>query len=101
MLRRSGDKTASAGGSARNGVGAITVSRVTRMCARPGCHARATATLDYDYQAGVAHLTALADEPHPMFYDLCEDHAERLRLPLGWQLIDERGGPGTLFHLAG
>ncbi len=28
--------------------------------------------------------------PHPMQYDLCELHAERLSVPNGWMLVDER-----------
>lgn len=74
---------------------------MTRMCARPGCHSSAGATLSYDYANSTAWLAKFAPEGHPMAYDLCVDHADRLRLPKGWQLIDERGDPGTLFHLAG
>jgi hypothetical protein len=61
----------------------------------------ASATLTYEYATGTAWLTPLVAEGHPMLYDLCADHADRLRLPNGWQLLDERGEPGTLFHLAG
>jgi Protein of unknown function (DUF3499) len=28
--------------------------------------------------------------PHPMQYDLCELHTERLSVPKGWTLVDER-----------
>lgn len=74
---------------------------MTRLCARPGCHSVAAATLTYDYGSSTAWLGRLADEAHPMVYDLCGEHADRLRLPLGWDLLDQRGEPGTLFHLAG
>ncbi len=74
---------------------------MTRLCARPGCHSVAAATLSYDYRNSTAWLAVLADEGHPMVYDLCAEHADRLRLPQGWHLVDERGEPGTLFHLAG
>ncbi len=34
-------------------------------------------------------MSALAP-PHPMQYDLCELHTERLSVPQGWKLVDER-----------
>lgn len=47
------------------------------------------ATLTYHYASGVATLEHLA-APHPMQYDLCEPHAERLTVPNGWTLVDQR-----------
>jgi hypothetical protein len=50
----------------------------------------AAATLTYDYSASTAWLAAPETEPHPMNHDLCERHADGLRVPQGWQLQDER-----------
>jgi hypothetical protein len=50
----------------------------------------ATATLTYDYAGQVAELEPLNVEAHPMRYDLCGDHADALRVPMGWTLVDRR-----------
>lgn len=47
------------------------------------------ATLTYDYAGRTAVIDRLS-APHPMQYDLCEVHAERLSVPNGWQRIDRR-----------
>jgi hypothetical protein len=65
---------------------------VTRACARPGCAEIAAATLTYDYAARTTWIDALADDSHPMSYDLCAPHAEALTVPQGWRLEDRRGG---------
>lgn len=49
------------------------------------------ATLTYDYAASVATLDELAPS-HPMHYDLCPGHADRLTVPRGWRLVDRRAG---------
>jgi hypothetical protein len=63
---------------------------MSRHCARPGCNASAEATLTYDYEGRLAWIELLATEPHPMAYDLCETHADRLSVPVGWALQDRR-----------
>lgn len=63
---------------------------MTRQCARPGCSAYACATLAYDYHQRVTWIDPLADESHPMAYDLCHDHAQALTVPRGWRLEDRR-----------
>ena len=50
------------------------------------------ATLSYSYADGVVYLEELSAEDHPMVHDLCRQHAEGLRVPLGWELRDERQG---------
>ena len=65
---------------------------MTRACARPACAEAATATFVYDYQTRTTWLDALAGERHPMAYDLCSAHADGLRVPRGWKLVDRRGG---------
>ncbi|WP_436792950.1 DUF3499 family protein [Actinospongicola halichondriae] len=62
---------------------------MSASCSRPGCQRAPSATLTYDYASGTATIGALA-APHPMQYDLCELHAERLSVPNGWSLVDER-----------
>ncbi len=61
----------------------------SRTCAKPGCNVSASATLTYDYAGRVATVDHLAP-PHPMQYDLCGRHAERLSVPNGWDLVDRR-----------
>ncbi len=62
---------------------------MSASCSRPGCQRSPTATLTYDYAAQTASLDRLA-APHPMQYDLCDQHAERLSVPVGWSLVDNR-----------
>jgi hypothetical protein len=52
--------------------------------------ADATVTLSYDYEGRVVWLVALTEESHPMVHDLCADHGDRLSVPRGWMLRDER-----------
>lgn len=63
---------------------------MSRTCARPGCNGTAAATLTYDYGAKSVWLESLTAEAHPMRHDLCAEHADRLRVPVGWQLDDRR-----------
>lgn len=63
---------------------------MSRHCARPGCNASAEATLTFDYDERTAWVELLAEEGHPMAYDLCEVHADRLSVPVGWALQDRR-----------
>jgi len=60
-----------------------------RLCARPGCSARATATLGFQYANSTAWLDDLAD-PEPSTIDLCTRHADRLVPPVGWVGHDRR-----------
>ncbi len=63
---------------------------MSRVCARPGCAEPAVATLTYDYASRSGWLDPLADERHPMTYDLCVAHAGALTVPRGWDLQDRR-----------
>lgn len=62
----------------------------SRTCAKPSCNVSATTTLTYDYSGSTVWIEPLAAEAHPMRYDLCADHADHLRVPVGWVLQDER-----------
>lgn len=48
------------------------------------------ATLSYAYADSAVVLEDLAPEAHPMVHDLCDRHADTLRVPLGWDLMDRR-----------
>ncbi len=73
------------------------LSRVAaRPCARPGCPAPATATLNYRYSSREVWLLGLAPERIPGAYDLCRPHAERTQPPQGWELVDQRDGEDDL-----
>lgn len=63
---------------------------MSRQCARPGCSTTASATLAYDYAQRTSWLVPLAEERHPMSYDLCDVHADSLTVPRGWRLDDRR-----------
>jgi len=63
---------------------------VSRTCARPGCRRDAVATLSYAYAERVVWVEALSVEAHPMTHDLCVDHADNLRVPVGWDRRDRR-----------
>ena len=63
---------------------------MNRHCSRPGCSTQADATLVYDYGRAVVTLEWLADSAHPMSYDLCADHTQRLVVPNGWTVDDHR-----------
>jgi hypothetical protein len=62
-----------------------------RQCARPMCSALATTTLSYDYAGQTVWLDSLHDDAHPARHDLCGRHADRLSVPNGWSLVDQRG----------
>lgn len=63
---------------------------MSRTCARPGCDRVAVSTLSYNYGERVVWVDDLSAEAHPMVHDLCDDHAEMLRIPLGWERRDGR-----------
>lgn len=58
-----------------------------RRCSRTACPANAAATLTYVYADSKAVLGPLATESEPHHYDLCTEHAERLTVPRGWQVV--------------
>ena len=63
---------------------------MSRICARPGCHRHAVATLSYSYRDGVVWIEELAPEAHPMVHDLCAEHADHMNVPRGWECRDRR-----------
>lgn len=71
-------------------------------CARTGCAKRARAVLSFDPGAATARLVDLTDDDVGAAR-LCTEHADRIRVPSGWTLTDERteepDGLGVLLGL--
>ena len=74
-----------------------TLGPVSASCSRPACQRSPAATLTYDYASRVATVDHLAPW-HPMQYDLCAEHTERLSVPNGWSLVDRRIGNVVDLH---
>ena len=60
-----------------------------RSCTKMGCRWPAAATLSYRYTTAEVWLSDLAED-HPSTHDLCPHHADALRVPRGWTLVDDR-----------
>ena len=74
----------------QNGIGSPIVKR-TRGCSRSGCTRLAVATLTYVYSDSTAVVGPLASMAEPHSYDLCEEHAVRLTVPRGWEVLRHAG----------
>lgn len=59
----------------------------SRKCTRAACGRPAVATLTYDYGDSVAVLGPLATYAEPHTYDMCREHAARLSVPQGWEVV--------------
>jgi hypothetical protein len=62
-----------------------------RKCSRTGCLQPAVATLTYAYSDSTAVVGPLATASEPHSYDLCEEHALRLTVPKGWEVVRHEG----------
>lgn len=62
-----------------------------RRCSRTGCVNPAVATLTYAYADSTAVVGPLATYSEPHSYDLCSEHALRLTVPLGWEVVRHEG----------
>ena len=58
-----------------------------RRCSRTACARKASATLTYVYSDQTAVLGPLATFAEPHCYDLCDQHAEHLSAPRGWEVL--------------
>ena len=56
-------------------------------CCKPGCGAPTAARLTYDHGGATAWVDDPGDEGG---WSLCASHADRLRLPTGWTMVDRR-----------
>jgi hypothetical protein len=74
--------------------------RYARRCTRTGCVKPAVATLTYAYSDLTAVVGPLASFAEPHSYDLCEDHALRLTVPRGWEVMRHQGEfPAPIPHV--
>ncbi len=71
-----------------------TFAAMSRLCARPGCTAPATATITFDGLRRVVWLNPLAEAAAYSAGNLCRRHAEHLNPPRNWELRDTRPRPG-------
>ena len=60
---------------------------LNRRCSKTGCPRPAVATLTYAYADRAVVVGPLATYAEPHTYDLCLDHAERLTVPRGWDVV--------------
>jgi hypothetical protein len=67
-----------------------TFIHMARHCSRSGCANEAELTLSYQYARSLVWLDDLTPEREPHSYDLCDQHARRLKPPSGWRLEDRR-----------
>jgi hypothetical protein len=67
------------------------IVRSVRRCSRTGCLNPAVATLTYAYAESTAVVGPLATYSEPHSYDLCEEHALRLTVPRGWEVVRHDG----------
>ena len=58
----------------------------SRCCSRTACKQPPVYTLTYVYRDSTAVLGPLAAYVEPHCYDLCEKHAAKLVVPLGWEI---------------
>lgn len=66
--------------------------KLPRQCCRPGCSRSAVATLTFVYSESTAVIGPLASSDEPHSWDLCEEHAHRITVPRGWEMLrSERG----------
>lgn len=60
---------------------------ISRQCSKTACVRSGYATLTYVYAEQTAVLGPLATYAEPHSYDLCDDHARRLTVPRGWDVV--------------
>jgi Protein of unknown function (DUF3499) len=61
-----------------------------RSCAKRPCGGEPAATIALRYEAREVLVRDLLPVPDPNFMDLCDVHADRLRVMVGWAIRDER-----------
>jgi hypothetical protein len=69
----------------------LSTLRHVRRCTRTACGRPAVATLTYAYSELTAVVGPLATFAEPHSYDLCEEHALRLTVPRGWEVVRHEG----------
>lgn len=71
---------------------------MVRLCMRSRCDRAAQVRLTYDTLRSRVFLDDLPESPG-LYQEICEFHAVRLKLPMGWELSDRRGTTPVLFDL--
>jgi hypothetical protein len=61
------------------------------------CTDEAVATVGLSYERRVVVIGELVPEPNPNLVDMCSQHVERLRPPVGWRVLDERAPVPTAY----
>jgi len=62
-----------------------------RICAKMRCGAEPVATVSLVYAERRILVADLLRERDPNLLDLCREHVDRLRAPVGWRVDDVRG----------
>ena len=65
----------------------------SRCCSRTACKHPPVYTLTYVYRDSTAVLGPLAAYVEPHCYDLCAAHADRMTVPIGWEVVRLPDGP--------
>ncbi|WP_083812519.1 DUF3499 domain-containing protein [Gordonia neofelifaecis] len=65
---------------------------VPRQCCRPGCSRIAVATLTFVYAESTAVIGPLSASDEPHSWDLCSQHADRITVPVGWEMMRSESG---------
>jgi len=60
---------------------------LSRRCTRSYCSEPASATLTYIYADARVVMGPLAASHEPHDYDLCAEHASKLTVPRGWEVV--------------
>lgn len=66
------------------------------VCSRPACVEVAVATFSFSPATLEAWLGDLDPNPRSLGQPLCSIHADRVSVPKGWQLVDDRTSPAPL-----
>ncbi|MAU84123.1 DUF3499 domain-containing protein [Gordonia sp. Z-3] len=66
--------------------------KLPRQCCRPGCARSAVATLTFVYAESTAVIGPLASSAEPHSWDLCDEHARRITVPRGWEMLRSESG---------
>lgn len=66
------------------------------VCSRPGCTEVAVATFHFSPATLEAWLGDLDHDPRSIGQHLCSIHADRVSVPSGWTLTDDRTEPASL-----
>jgi hypothetical protein len=74
---------------------------MARLCERPACSAPAAATYGFDPVSLIVTLDQLRPDSRVVRGVLCQRHADALRPPRGWVVLDQRDDVPQLFRVAG